>query len=387
MKRKGVNLTTLELVLIIVISMILGTGLTTLALKKGNTIQLTKIDSGLQTIVDTYNNIINNYYTDVDNEDVINGAVKGMLDAVGDPYTTYMDENTYNNFNILMEGSYEGLGVEISKVDDQIVIVGIFNDSPAKNAGLELGDIILSIDDKKSSDMTTQEFSSYVRNSDASSFTIKVKRNNDEKTYIINRNKVVLKSVTSKLIEENGKKIGYIYMSVFASNTYEQFNEELISLEKQGIDSLIVDLRDNSGGELTTASNIISLFLNSDKIMYQMESKDGKVEKTYSYGKADKTYKIVVLINENSASAAEVMTAALKENLSATVIGKTSYGKGTVQTVLNLPTGEQYKITTKKWLTPKGNWINEVGIKPDIEVDFTEDDAQLAKAIEYLSVN
>ena len=234
--------------------------------------------------------------------------------------------------------------------------------------------------------MTTQEFSNYVRNSKSKTFKIVVRRNEQEKEFTIDREQVVLKSVTSKLIEENGKKIGYIYMSIFASNTYTQFKDELASLENNNIDSLIIDLRNNTGGELTTASNIISLFLNSDKVMYQMEDKDGKQVKTYSYGKKDKEYKIVMLVNEHSASASEVMTAALKENLGATVIGKKTFGKGTVQSVLTISTGEQYKITTKKWLTPNGNWINSVGIVPDVEVDLSGDnDTQLDKAIEYLS--
>ena len=175
-------------------------------------------------------------------------------------------------------------------------------------------------------------------------------------------------------------------MSIFAANTYNQFKENLESLEKQGIDSLIVDLRDNSGGELNTATNIISLFMNKEKVIYQIEDKNGNVEKTYSKGKKDKTYPIVVLVNNNTASASEVLTAALKDNLNAKIVGEKTFGKGTVQTVMNTSTGEQYKLTTKKWLTPNGEWINEKGIEPDVEVKISKDkDNQLDEAIKCLT--
>lgn len=374
-------LNTTELILIIVVSMILGTGITMIVTKDSQV--LTKVDNNLATIIDTYNNIKDNYYTDVSDDDLVNGAVKGMLEAVGDPYTTYMGES-YDNFNITLEGSYEGIGVEISKVKDEIVIVGIFASSPASEAGLKLGDIIVSVDDKVAKDMDTKEFSNYVRTNTKETIDLVVKRDDKEQKYTIKRRKVEIKSIASEVFEKDNKKVGYIYMSIFASNTYEQFKNALSSLEAQNIDSLIIDLRSNTGGELTAATNIISLFLNNDKIMYQTESKDGKIEKTYSFGNKDKKYPIVVLVNENSASASEVMTAALKENLGATVIGKKTFGKGTVQTVLRIATGEQYKMTTKKWLTPNGNWINGKGIAPDIEVDNTNEDLQLERAKQYL---
>ena len=175
-------------------------------------------------------------------------------------------------------------------------------------------------------------------------------------------------------------------MSIFAANTYTQYKENLESLEKQGIDALVVDLRDNSGGELNAATSIISLFMNKEKVIYQIETKDGSIEKTYSKGKKDKEYPIAILVNNNTASAAEVMTAALKDNLDAKVIGEKTFGKGTVQTVMNLSTGEQYKLTTKKWLTPNGEWINETGITPDIEVKLEKDkDNQLDEAVKYLA--
>ena len=382
-----IKLSNIEFILVVVIGILIGIGTTLLCIKPNYQFNgYKKVDSTIQSIIDSYNHIKTNYYKELDEEELVNGAVKGMLEAIGDPYTTYMDETLYSNFNITLNGSYEGLGIEISKQGDDIVIVGIFADSPATKAGLELGDIILSVDDLKSSEISTAEFSSYVRNSNKNTFKVVIKRDGEEKTFDIKREKVVLKSVTSKVIEKNNKKIGYIYMSIFAANTYNQFKENLESLEKQGIDSLIVDLRDNSGGELNSATSIISLFMDKEKVIYQIEDKNGNVTKTYSKGKKDKTYPIAVLVNNNTASASEVLTAALKDNLSAKIVGEKTYGKGTVQTVMNISTGEQYKLTTKKWLTPNGEWINEKGIEPDVEVKLSKDkDNQLDEAIKCLT--
>ncbi len=387
-KNKGsiIKLSNVEFILVVIIGVAIGAGITLLCLKPTSKVGYKKVDNTIQSIIDSYNRIKDNYYKEIDENELVNGAVKGMLEAIGDPYTTYMEEDLYSNFNITLNGSYEGLGVEISKQGDDIVIVGIFGDSPASKAGLKLGDKIISIDDLRSTDITTSEFSSYVRNNNKNTFKVVINRDNEEKTFEIKREKVVLKSVTSKVIEKNDKKIGYIYMSIFAANTYNQFKENLESLEKQGIDSLIVDLRDNTGGELNSATSIISLFVGKEKVIYQVENKNGDIEKTYSKGKKDKTYPIVVLVNNNTASASEVLTAALKDNLNAKIVGEKTFGKGTVQTVMNTSTGEQYKLTTKKWLTPNGEWINEKGIKPDLEVELSKDkDNQLEEAIKCLT--
>lgn len=385
----------IEIIILMVIGSLLGAIATTVIYNrnaKGNS--YTEVSGGLQTLIDTYNNIINNYYGDVDEDTIIDGGVSGMLQAVGDPYTTYMDSSTSNTFNATLTGSYTGLGVEITKSNNEIIILAVFNDSPASAAGLKAGDVIVSIDDKKGADITSSDFSAYVRNSTNPTFTLIAKRDGVETTYTITKKLVTLKSVTSKTFKSGEKTVGYIYVSIFASNTYSQFKEQLSELEDEGIDSLIIDLRSNTGGELNTASNIISLFLNNDKVIYQTESKT-ETKKYYSSGTADKDYPIVILVNNSTASASEVLTSALKENMSdtVTVIGNTTYGKGTVQELLTLTTGEQYKITTKKWLTPNGNWINGTGITPDIEEKLSdtytsnpsdETDNQLQKALQYL---
>ena len=393
LKKKMTSLSTMEFILVIIVGALIGAGLTLVSLRP--TLRMAKyylgdgsyekIDGNVQTMIDVYNDIVDNYYKEVDASEIVSGGIKGMLDAVGDTYTTYMDTTEYDSFNVTLNGGYEGIGVEISNSDNKIIIVGIFADSPATDAGLELGDIIISIDDKLGSDITSSDFSSYVRNNTKKTFDLVIERNGERIEKTITKRPIVLKSVVSKVFEEDGKKIGYIYMSIFASNTYSQFKKELQSLESQNIDSLILDLRNNSGGELKAATNIISLFVNSDKIIYQTEERNGNRDITYSTGKEDKTYPIVILTNKNTASASEVLTSALKDNLNAVIVGENTFGKGTVQTMLVTKTGDQYKMTTRKWLTPNGDWINEEGIKPDIEVKLSSDsDNQLEEAKNYL---
>ena len=380
-----ISLNSIEFILIVVIGIILGIGFTLLFFKKTSVVYQ-RVDDGVKTIIDTYNYISDNYYTDINKDDLINGAVKGMLAATDDPYTTFMETGAYNNFNITLEGEYKGLGVEITKYGEELIIVGLIADSPAKKAGLELGDVILSVNGESTEKMSSTDLSRYIQENKNDDFELIIRRDNKEMKFSLKKEHITLKSVESKVIKEKDKKIGYIYVSVFASNTYEQFKEALNSLKEQEIDSLIIDLRDNSGGELSTVTNMISLFLDDTKVIYQIEDKTGDVEKKYSNGKENFDKPIVVLVNENTASASEVMTAALKDNLGATVVGEKTYGKGTVQVVLNISTGEQYKLTTKKWLTPNGDWINEKGIEPDIEVSIagkTEDD-QLTKAVKHI---
>ena len=226
------------------------------------------------------------------------------------------------------------------------------------------------------------------------SFELEILRGEEKKTIKVTKSGVVIPSVESKIYEKNGKKIGYIYISIFANNTAKQFEKELSSLEKKKIDSLIIDVRDNTGGHLSAVTDIISLFLDSTHIMYQTEQ-DGKVQKFHSRGDDTKKYPIVFLANHYSASASEVLIGSLKDNLQAKVIGETTYGKGTVQEKITLSSGDQYKVTTKKWLTPNGTWVNDTkGIAPDIPVTLEEkyytnptdeNDNQLQKALEELS--
>ena len=345
-------------------------------------------------ILEHYQYIKDNYYEEVDDTTLLNGAIAGMVDALDDPYSTLIDEMNSENFNISLNGNYSGIGIEITNnTDGNIQIVGVFPSSPAAQAGLQVNDIVTAIDGTDMLGKDKSELTKYVKEKQLDQFTLTVLRNEETIEVTVKKTVVEIPSVSSKLYEQNGKKIGYIYFSIFSNTTDRQFQNELKSLEEQGIDSLIIDVRENSGGHLTTAINIVSLFLDQTKVIYQIEMKD-EITKYYSKGNETKSYPIVVLQNNNSASASELLSAALKESYGATVIGETSYGKGTVQELVDGKDGIEYKFTTKKWLTPNGNWIHKIGITPDIEVKLDVNyfvnpndatDNQLQEAIRYLS--
>ena len=346
----------------------------------------------LDQIKDVYVDIKENYYKETNDEDLINGAINGMIAALDDPYATYLTDDNSNSFDAQLQGSYEGIGIEIfNNTEGDIEILTVFENTSAAKAGLQPGDIIIGINDEDVSKQKTSDLVSKISELKDDSFTIKILRNGEEQQLKVTRKKVELTSVTSKVINKDNKKIGYIKISIFSLNTYSQFSEQLKKLENNKIDSLIIDVRGNTGGHLSTVDDILSLFLDKKHVIYQIETK-GEKEKFYSSGKVTKEYPIVILTDSYSASASELLAISLKEEYGAATIGTTTYGKGTVQELKTMDSGE-YKFTTKKWLSPKGNWINEKGVEPTIEVTLDENyyknpteenDNQLQKAIEYL---
>lgn len=347
----------------------------------------------MDNFIKNYNYIINNYYGEVDESKLLDAALEGVLEALDDPYTTYIDETEVNNFNIQLEGSYQGLGIEIyNNSDNELTILTVFDNTPASKAGLKSGDIFLKIDGEDVSGLTSQEFSSRIKSKGKSKFILTIKRGEEKIDVEVELNKVVLTSAVSKIIESDNNKIGYLGISIFANNTYLQVKDELEKLEADNIDSLIIDVRSNTGGHLTSVENILGLFLDSSHIIYRTQD-SSKIDIVYSSGGTTKSYPIIVLTNEMSASASEILTAALKEEYGAKSVGKKTFGKGSAQELRTLPDGTQYKFTTKKWLTPKGNSIDGVGVEVDLEVDFASDyyenqieenDTQLQAAINLI---
>lgn len=365
-----------------------------------NNLSIEEENDGLNEFIKQYKYIINHYYdsSKIDEKELLNVALKSILSELGmsDNYSSYMDEEQYNELNINLNGKYDGLGIRAYKEnnDGYIIVLSVIEDSPASLADIKEGDYIKSIDGKDTDKMSTQEFSQYVLQSDSKKFVLKLIRDKEEISVSINKSSIELKSVESKIIENNSKNIGYIQISIFASNTYNQFKQQLESLEKDGIDSLIIDLRNNSGGHLKEVTKILNLFLDKQNVIYQLQ-KDDEPVKYYSKGNKNKEYTIIFLSNNATASASEVFIISLKENLGAKVVGTKTFGKGTVQELIQLENGDQYKITTKKWLSPQGVWVNETGgIEPDVNVSLNSDylknpsdsnDNQLKKAIEMSS--
>lgn len=386
---------TTEVVFLLVITFAITFGMSFLIFYNPNNkkYDIEEADKDIQNFIKEYNYIIDNYYGDVNKEELLDKALAAMVASLDDPYSTFMDD-TSNSALISLEGSFQGIGVEIvNDAKNNIVVVRAIEDSPASKAGVQPLDVIKKINDVSLEGTTTTDFVKMVSEQKDASFDLTLLRNGTEQVVTVTRELVTLKSVKSEIFEQNNKKIGYINVSIFAANTYTQFKDELVKLEKGKIDSLIIDLRSNGGGHLSSVTNMISLFLDSSHVIYQTQTKK-ETEKIYSTGKVTKKYPIVLLSDNQSASASEVMMGALKDEYNATIIGTTTFGKGTVQELLTLPSDAQYKLTTKKWLTPNGTWVNGIGIKPDVEVKLSDEylknpsnetDNQLQEAIKYLS--
>lgn len=378
-------------ILFTLIGALIGIGITYLLLGNGNIITKCNVsDSKFTPVYEAYNTIKNEYYKDIDDEVLINGMIDGLMQATGDPHTSFFDEQETRDFETEINGSYYGIGAQIYQTDDNYVTISrVFKDSPAEKAGLQIGDKFVSINGEEMLGKTPSEVATILRSSDSKKATLVIKRGEQELTVEIEKAVVEINSVSSEVLEGN---IGYISISTFSSLTDDQFSDELYKLQQKGINSLIIDLRGNSGGYLSTVTNIISRFVDKKTVIYQIKGKK-KTTKYYSLNNNTLDYKVVVLVDENSASASEIMASALQEQYGAILVGKTTYGKGTVQELKNLTDKTLMKYTIEEWLTSEGKSINEVGVTPDYDIDLTEEyysnpvnenDAQLQKAIELL---
>ena len=350
-------------------------------------------DSSLSEIVSTYKGIVSNYEGSINKSKLVDAAVKGMVESLDDPYSSYMEGETADDFNESIDGSFTGIGVEILSSEEYATITKVFDDSPAKKYGIEVGDIIIKVDGKDVKGKNGNELAKLVRGKKGTKVSITIRRNDEEKIFEVKRDVVDLISVTDKIIEYDGKNIGYIRIESFAANTYSQFYKSLMALEGKKIDSLIIDVRSNPGGHLQQTKQILSLFFNDKTVLYQVKNK-GAITKVYSYSKESRKYPVAVLIDSASASASEILASCFKENYKKVfIIGNTTYGKGTVQTAKTLSNGTTIKYTNEMWLTSKGKSINDVGVTPTIEVSLSDEfvkdpidanDDQLKEALNQL---
>ena len=373
---KKVGFNYLEVILIMIITLIIGGflgGFVNQFVTKPTKQESSTVSDEFQEFLNTYEDIKENYYEEIDEGEMLNAGIKGMIDYLGDKYSVYMDEEETEEFNEQVEGKYVGIGTEIMQLEDgSVVVSNPFEGSPAAKAGLQAGDVIIRVNDTDVTGKTSSEVSNLIKKSADSTVNITVRRDDEEKTFTIERETIEIESVDSSVFDVNDKKVGYIYVSIFAANTYQQFEQALEDLEEDGIDSLVIDVRSNSGGYLDCVTEIASLFLGKGKVIYQLDTK-GIVEKVYDETKTKRDYPIAVLINSSSASASEILAASLKESYGAEVVGVNSYGKGTVQRAYQLENGATVKYAIQKWLTPDGNWINEVGVEPTLRVEMNVD--------------
>lgn len=341
-------------------------------------------DSALKEFLKVYSSLDENYYEDIDKTKMIDAAIAAMLKYLGEDYSTYLNQTETDSLSNKLSGTFKGIGISITNGNE---IVKVYEDTPAFKAGLKENDKIIRINDTDTEGKNQIEVANLIDKTKEN--TLVVSRDGAELTF-----KVIPEEIntplTTQVYEKNDKKIGYIYIEAFTEKVGEEFKKSLEDLEQQGITSLIIDVRENTGGYLKGATEIASLFLEKGKNIYSLEGKDGVT--TYKDETDEKRdYPIILLINENTASASEVLVAALQDSYGAKLVGKISYGKGKVQQTKQLEDGSMVKYTSARWLTPEGECIDGFGLAPHYEEDIVQNedgtytDNQLNKAIELLS--
>lgn len=307
------------------------------------------------------------YYDDVDQQKAAEGLYAGLVDSLEDPYSCYFTKEEYQDYLNSSNGTYYGIGVVLTQniQTGEISVTRVYDSSPAKEAGLKAGDVFVSADDFQAEGADVSEFASHVKGDEGTTVELTVLRDGKEKTFTVERRKVEIPTVEHQMLQGN---TGYIQILEFDEVTAEQFDAALKDLRKQKMTSLIVDLRDNPGGMVTSVTDILDTILPEGLLVYTQD-KDGK-KKEYNSDKNELNLPLAVLVNENSASASEIFAGAVKDYGYGTIIGTTTFGKGIVQVLTPLSDGSAIKVTTAKYFTPKGNYIHGVGIEPDVELEF-----------------
>lgn len=353
-----------------------------------------KMPKSIEEFIDTYETIHENYYGELDDKKLMEAAINGMVSSLEDPYSSYMNVEDASEFDEENTGSYVGIGVTVEYGDNVNKIIDVNKEAPAYKAGIREGDIIIEVDGTDVTNVFGDDLSSLIRGKAGSPVDVKVKRGDEVILFKITREKIDLISVSGYTIANNGKKVGIITITSFSSNTYKQFNKVMKQFDKEEVDCLVIDVRNNLGGQLAQVRNILDVFFEKNTVLFQVKSKNNTL-KIKASNKKKRNYPVAVVINNGSASASEVLAACFKDNYKkAFIVGDQSFGKGTVQKTVSLKGGGKYKYTVEQWLTPKGKWIEGDGITPTHKVTNSEEyynnpsydnDDQLKKAIELVS--
>ncbi|GGC82874.1 peptidase S41 [Thalassobacillus devorans] len=343
----------------------------------------------MKKVEQAYNVIKENYVEEVDDKQLMEGAIQGMLETLDDPYSVYMDKETMEQFDQSIESSFEGIGAEVSMVDGKVTIVGPIKGSPAEEAGLKPNDQILAVDGESVEGLDLYETVLQIRGEKGTEVTLTIQRPgvSDPVSIDIVRDDIPLETVYSEIKEKDGKKAGVIEITSFSEKTSDEFKEALSELEGKGMEGLIIDVRGNPGGLFTDVQEILQNFIPEDVPYVQVEDKNGEKERYFSKMKDKKEYPVTVLMDEGSASASEILAAAMQEAGGYELVGEKTFGKGTVQQAIPMGDGSTIKITLYKWLTPDGNWIHEKGVQPTVKVKqpayFYTNPVEIEEPLEY----
>lgn len=309
--------------------------------------------------------------------DMLQGAIAGLVAGVGDPYSVYFTPEQTQEFFNEINGSFEGIGAEVGIKNEQITIIAPLPNSPAEQAGALPGDIILAVDGLDTAFMSLNAAVDLIRGEGGTEVILTIQRASEDRPIelAITRDTIQVESVTSELVEQGEQRIAYIELSRFNADTPQAFQSAVQELLLEQPDGLVLDMRNNAGGFLEAAVDVSSAFVpEGSVVVYEEESAGDRIPFLSTGAPSITDIPVVVLINGGSASAAEIVAGALKDSTDATIIGETSFGKGTVQDVEYFGDGSSLKLTIARWLTPNGDQINEVGIEPDTAVERTPED-------------
>lgn len=320
---------------------------------------------------DAYDEMKDSYFEEIDEKVVLDGAINGMIDALGDPYSDYLNEEETRQLNESISSSFEGIGAEIQEQNGYITIVSPIKNSPAEKAGLLPKDQVTEVDGKDIKGMSSSEAVLLIRGEKGTSVTLTIVRSGVDEPMEVKliRDVIPIETVYAELDEDG---IGHIRITSFSIGTYEEMVQAIDEMEGKGLRGLVVDVRQNPGGTLDAAIDISDFFVEKGKKLMQYEERKGKTQIFSASDGRKVQIPTTVIIDDGSASASEILAGALSESAEIPLIGLPTFGKGTVQTPKDLPDGSNLKLTTAKWLTPNGNWIHEKGIKPDYEVPYPD---------------
>ena len=358
---------------------------------KGNFATESTSRSDMEHKLDRLNALIEKYYLyedEIDKDALVEGIYSGYAGALGDPYTEYYDEQETKELFETTNGEFFGIGASMSKQlgTDEITIVNVYEDSPADKAGLKSGDILYKVDEHETAGYELDTVVSWIKGEKGTSVVLHVLRDGKEVEVTAVRDKIEVQTVAYEMKED---QIGYIAVSEFDSVTYHQFETALEELEKQGMKGLVIDLRNNPGGNFDTVTDMLKLLL-PEGVIVSTKDKEGNVEEVTCDGANEFDKPLAVLVNQYSASASEIFSGAVQDYGIGKIVGMTTYGKGVVQQLMDLGDGTCLKMTIAEYYTPNGRSINGKGVEPDVEVEYEYDendpeaDTQLEKALEVV---
>lgn len=330
--------------------------------------------------------IVEDHYAEnVDKSTLFQGALAGIVNTLGDKHSLYLGGETFKDFSSEMSGTYAGIGVYIASTDEGILVAGVMEGSPAEEAGLQRGDVFVSINGTSTQGMKLEDVSKAIRGEEGTSVDLVIRRDGQEQDMTIQRREIHIPTVAGKMID--GTDVGYIRVAVFSDGTADDFTKEYQKLRSQGMKKMILDLRDNPGGIVQQAVGVASNFVPKNSTIVSYTEQDGH-EDTYTAPGTDDLIPMVVLVNENSASASEIVAGAVQDLKLGTIVGVKTYGKGTVQGVFPVSKDSAVKVTVAKYKTSSGREIDGVGIEPDVVVPLNASDptdVQFEKALEIIS--